>query len=207
MIETLSIANIGLTFDSTNQLVLDEDALDDALLDDVDSIKSLLTFEMTSSSSDMRLLARGASAPTSFTIDVEVDGDGNITSASADGVSFEVSGTRIIGVDGTEFEGFTFVFTGDESSSVAITLSYGVAELLYNAAEATGNEDDGTLATIIEGMEDENDRLQARSDDIRERAETYRDSLTARYAAYEAKIAEAESMLDYLEALLNAESS
>jgi flagellar hook-associated protein 2 len=207
MIEQLSIADIGLSFDSTNQLVLDEDVLDDALLEDVDAIQSLLAFQMTSSSNDLQLLSRGTSAPTSFTLDIEVDDDGNLMAAAADGVSFTISGKRVIGAEGTVFEGFTFVFSGDEDASVDVGLSYGVAELLYSAAEAVGDESDGTLADIIDGVEDENERLQSRSDDIRTRAETYRDSLTARYAEYEAKIAESKAMIAYLEALLNAEDS
>jgi flagellar hook-associated protein 2 len=207
MIEQLSIADIGLSFDTTNQLVLDEDVLDDALLEDVDAIQSLLSFQMTSSSNDLQLLSRGTSAPTSFTLDIEVDDDGNLSAASADGVSFTISGKRIIGAEGTVFEGFTFVYSGDEDASVDVGLSYGVAELLYSAAEAVGDESDGTLADIIDGLEDENERLQSRSDDIRTRAETYRDSLTARYAEYEAKIAESKAMIAYLEALLNAEDS
>ena len=211
MIDKLSIADIGLSFDATNQLVLDEEVLDDALLEDVDVIQSLLSFQMTSSSSDLQLLSRGTSAPTSFTLDIEVDDDGNLSAASADGVSFTISGKRIIGAEGSAFEGFTFVFSGDGDgdgdASVDVGLSYGVAELLYDAAEAVGDESDGTLADIIEGLEDDNDRLQSRSDDIRTRAETYRDSLTARYAEYEAKIAESKAMISYLEALLNAEDS
>jgi flagellar hook-associated protein 2 len=207
MIEQLSIADIGLSFDETNQLVLDEEVLDDALLEDVDAIRSLLSFQMTSSSSDLQLLSRGTSAPTSFTLDIEVDDDGNLSAASVDGVSFTISGKRIIGAEGTVFEGFTFVFSGDDDASVDVGLSYGVAELLYSAAEAVGDESDGTLADIIGGLGDENERLQSRSDDIRTRAETYRDSLTARYAEYEAKIAESKAMISYLEALLNAEDS
>ena len=205
MIDRLSIADIGLSFDSTNNLVLDEDVLDDALLEDVEAIQSLLSFDMTSSSSSLGLLARGASAPTSFTLEIEVDDDGNITSATADGVALEVSGTRLLGIDGTEFEGFSFVYVGTESKSIDVEISYGLAELLYNATEAIGDEEDGTLAEIISGIEDVNTSLEARADDIRDRAETYRDSLTARYASYEAKIAEAKAMLAYLDALLNSE--
>ncbi|MDQ2081639.1 flagellar filament capping protein FliD [Xanthobacteraceae bacterium Astr-EGSB] len=205
MIDKLSIADIGLSFDSTNNLVLDEDVLDDALLEDVEAIQSLLSFDMTSSSSSLGLLARGASAPTSFTLEIEVDDDGNITSATADGVALEVSDTRLLGIDGTEFEGFSFVYVGTESKSIDVEISYGIAELLYNATEAIGDEEDGTLAEIISGMQDVNTTLEARADDIRDRAETYRDSLTARYASYEAKIAEAKAMLAYLDALLNSE--
>lgn len=209
MIDSLAITNIGLSFDESNNLVLDEDTLDDALLDNLEGIQALFAFQATVSSSDLMVLSRGSSAATSFTLDVVTDDDGNITSASVGGDSslFTVSGTRIVGAEGTQFEGFSFVYVGEDSQSIDVDISYGVAELLYNAADSIGNDTDGTLTTIIDGMEDEDTRLQTRSDDIRDRAEVLRDSLTARYAAYESKIAEAKSTLAYLQALLDAESS
>jgi flagellar hook-associated protein 2 len=208
MVDEASLATLGLSFDETNNLVLDEDTLNTALLNDLDSVKSLLSFEMSSSSSDFLLLARGSSAPSSFSIDIAVDSSGAMTSASIGGDSsmFTVSGTRIIGKSGTPYEGFTFVYAGTTSQTVDVTLSTGIAELLYNAAENAGNSTSGTLTTIIEGLEDQSDSWQSQSDTIRSRAETYRTTLTERYARYQAAIEEAESTKTYLEALLAAQS-
>jgi flagellar hook-associated protein 2 len=208
MVNEASLATLGLSFNETNSLVLDEDALDTALLNELDAVKALLSFEMESSSSDFLLLARGSSAPTSFSIDIMVDSSGAMTSACIGGDSslFTISGTRIIGKSATVYEGFTFVYAGTTSRTVDVTLSTGMAELLYNVAESASNASSGTLTAIIEGREDQGDTWQLQSDTIRSRAETYRTVLTERYARYQAAIEEAESTKSYLEALLEAQS-
>ncbi|WP_281015579.1 flagellar filament capping protein FliD, partial [Rhodoplanes serenus] len=45
MLGSKSMSTIGLSFDSDNKLELDTDVLDDALLDDLDTVKSLLSFQ------------------------------------------------------------------------------------------------------------------------------------------------------------------
>lgn len=204
IIDTNSMALLGLSYDSTNNLVVDEDALDDALLTQYDEVKSLLSFQMKSSSSELMLLSRGTTDPDDLVLDVTVDANGTLTGASVGGNSslFTVSGTRIIGAEGTAYEGYTFVYTGDESQSISLSFSVGLAERLYNATEDATNSTDGTLTQLIEGLDDTNSDLTTKSDDIRSKAETYRTNLTARYAAYQAAIEQAESVQEYLETLL-----
>jgi flagellar hook-associated protein 2 len=204
-IDDTAMSLLGLTFDENNYLELDETALDEALLSNLDEVEALLSFQMDASSSNVMLLARGTSAPADFTLDIATDADGAIVSASVNGDSslFTVSGTRIIGAEGTAYEGFTFVFTGDDDQSIDISFSTGIAELLYNATEDLADTTDGTLQTLIDNLESTNDSLQSKSDTIRSAAETYRTNLTNRYAEYQAAISEAESTQDYLTALLD----
>jgi flagellar hook-associated protein 2 len=204
-IDDTAMSLLGLTFDENNYLDLDETTLDEALLSNLDEVEALLSFQMDASSSNVMLLARGSSAPADFTLDIATDSDGALVSASVNGDSslFTVSGTRIIGAEGTAYEGFTFVFTGDEDQSIDISFSTGIAELLYNATEDLADSTDGTLQTLIDNLESTNDSLQSKSDTIRSAAETYRTNLTNRYAEYQAAISEAESTQDYLTALLD----
>jgi flagellar hook-associated protein 2 len=204
-----SLASLGLSFDSSNNLELDETTLDNALLDNLDDLQALLQYQMTSSSSDLKLLARGANAPPSFTLDIAVDGDGNMTGASVgnDSSLFTVSGTRIIGNEGTAYEGYSFVYTGGTSQSIDVSVSSGIAEKLYNVADSASNTTDGSLESLIDNLTDADSDLEARSDDIRSQAETYRTTLTARYARYQAAIETAESTKSYLEALLKYQTS
>jgi len=164
---------------------------------------------MTSSSSDLLLLQRGTSAPNAFTLDLVSDADGNLISASVNGDSslFTVSGARIIGAKGTEYEGLTLVYAGSKSTSIDLSFSSGIAERLYNVASAAANSNDGTLTKLIGDLEETNETLSAQSDDITTRAETYRTNLTKRYAAYQAAIEAAESMLNYLTTLIDTWNS
>lgn len=204
-----AMALLGLSFDSSNNLELDETVLDSALLADLDAIEALLSFQMTASSSDLLLLSRGTEAIGDFTLDVVSDSDGALVSASIGGDSslFTISGTRIIGAQGTSYEGYSFVYAGTTSQAITVTTKTGLAELLYNAAEGAANASTGSLATQIDNLEDYNTTLQAKSDDIRTRAEAYQTSITNRYAQYQAAIETAEASLDYLSTLIDTWNS
>ena len=204
-----SMADLGLTFDSSNNLVLDSSKLNDALLDNLATVQSVLSFQMTSSSSDLMLLNRGTSAPSSFTMDVTVDSSGSLSGASINGDSsmFTVSGTRIIGNAGTAFDGYSFVYAGNTSQSIDVTVSSGIAEGLYTASDAASNTKTGTLESLIDNITGTDTDLQSQSDDIRSQAETYRTSLTNRYAKYQAAIESAQSMKSYLDALLKYQTT
>jgi flagellar hook-associated protein 2 len=208
-INGVSLSSIGLSFDSSNNLELDETTLDNALLDNLDDVKALLEYQLTASSSDLQLLARGGNAPSSFTLDVAVEANGKLTGASVgnDSSLFTISGTRIIGNEGTAYEGYSFVYTGGTSQSIDVSVSSGIAEKIHTVADSASNTNNGTLESLIDNLTDTDTDLQARSDDIRSQAEIYRTALTARYAKYQAAIETAESTKSYLEALLKYQTS
>lgn len=208
VIDTQSMALLGLSFDSSNYLELDTDTLSTALTDNLDAVKALLAFSFKSSSSDLGLIARGSSAPTSFTLDVAVADDGSLSaSINGDSSLFTISGSRIIGKAGTAYEGFTFVYTGKTSQSVTVALSYGLADKLHNVANTASNSTSGTLQSLVSDLTAQDVDYQTKISDIESKAETYRTWLTARYAKYQAAIAEAASTLQYLQALLDAQNS
>jgi flagellar hook-associated protein 2 len=194
---------LGLSFDSTNHLTVDTSKLQDSLLNDLDQVKSLLAFSYTSSSDSMRILNRGSSAPTSFALDITTDGSGNVTAASVGGDSslFTVSGTSIKGVEGTAYEGFTFIYIGGTSTTINVSLSYGLAEKL-NKAVTNASQD--SIQTVIDNLTDKNTDYESDISKIETRADALRTTLTNRYASYQAKIAKAESTLAYLKAMLDA---
>lgn len=204
-----SLATLGLTFDSNNQLELDVDVLDAVLLNDPEGVEELLAFQMTSSSTKLMLLSRGTEVPEDFKLDITVDANGEIVSAGVDGDTslFTINGTRITGAAGSIYEGYTFVYSGNVSQSSDISFNTGLAELLYNATNTAINETDGSLTTSIEGLKTTNDDLQIKSDDIHARAKTYRTNLTNRYAKYQAAISTAQSSLDYLSTLISSWNS
>ncbi len=178
-------------------------------MNSLDEIQSLLSFEMTSSSTDLKLLARDNNESMSFSLDITVDSSGNLTAASIDGDTslFTVSGSRIKGVEGTKYEGLSFVYLGDSSASIDVEISNGIAEGLYSAAYDASNETDGNIQTLIDSLTSQNTTMETKAETIRSRADSYGDVLSARYAKYQAAIQEAESTLSYLEAMLNSSSS
>lgn len=200
-----SMSLLGLKFDNSNKLVIDEGKLDNILLTDLSAVQNLLSFEMTSSNTNIQLLSRGTSAPESFSLNIETDANGIMTNATVDGQSgmFTVSGYRLVGVAGTAYEGLSLVYTGSTSATIDITIQTGIAEKLYNAANGATNGNNGSLSTLINNLTSQNTEMSTRSDTIRTQAEAYRTTITLRYARYQAAIAQADSMVDYLSNLLD----
>ena len=200
-----NLAALGITFDDDNKLVVDDSALENALLDDLDDIQALFSYTMTSSSGDLGLV-RHPNASFDFTLDVTVDSSGTLTSASVNGDSslFTVSGGTIKGATGSIYEGLTLVYTGSTSKSIDVTLTQGIADEMYYASDAVGNADDGTLVDVIESLENNNDILNDKIDTLTSSTETYASYLYTLYSSMAAKISEAETTVALLKALLNA---
>lgn len=210
-IDEASLASLGITFDEENNLELDEDTLDDALLNSLDDIQKLFTYQATTSSGNLSLLRHGdGPSAAEFTLDITVDGNGDISAVSVDGDSslftFDADTGRIIGATGSDYEGLTFVFTGSASQSISVELSQGIADRMWQAVETVADDYDGLLTDMISDLEDADDKLQTRIDTIESNAESYRTYLLDKYARIEAKLAEAQSVLDLLEAITNSES-
>lgn len=207
-VDEQSLALLGITFDSDNNLEVDETTLDNSLQDNLDAVQSLFSYTMTSSSGDLGLV-RHPSKDMSFTIDITVDASGALSGASIGGDSsmFTVSNGTITGVAGTDYEGLTMVYTGTTAKSITVELSQGIADQLYTAMDAVSNEDTGSLTDLINSLQSSNDDLDSRISSLEDSISSYKSSLTTLYANMASKIATASNTADLLKALLNANSS
>jgi flagellar hook-associated protein 2 len=205
----LSLSDLGLSFGETNDLALDTSTLSTTLTDNLDGVIALLANKVTASSSSLSVVNTGSSPPASFTLDLVVDESGNLTSASVGGDSsmFTVSGNSIIGNSGTAYSGMAFTYTGSTSQSIAITSTSGIAAQIHSIAKNASNTSTGSLQSVISNLQTQDDSMQQQIDDINSRAALYRTTLTAQYAKYQSAISTANSMLDYLSALLNSGNS
>jgi flagellar hook-associated protein 2 len=205
----LSLSDLGLSFDETNDLALDTSTLSTTLTDNLDGVIALLANKVTASSSSLSVVNTGSSPPASFTLALVVDESGNLTSASVGGDSsmFTVSGNSIIGNSGTAYSGMAFTYTGSTSQSIAITSTSGIAAQIHSIAKNASNTSTGSLQSMISNLQTQDDSMQQQIDDINSRAALYRTTLTAQYAKYQSAISTANSMLDYLSALLNSGNS
>lgn len=201
------LSDLGITLDEDNLLELDTSTLENLLLDDLDTIQSLFSYQMTASSGDLSLV-RHPDAALDFTLDITIDDDGNISSVGVDGDTslFTISGSTIKGAEGTEYEGLTLVYTGSTSKSITVTTTQGIADQLYNAVDTIANEDDGALTTLIDNLEDTNENIEDSISTLESSISTYSDYLYELYSTMAASISEAETTLKLLEALLNASS-
>ena len=131
-----SLRNLGITFDSQNRLLVEKEAdLDAALLDDFQNVANFFATDVSSDNDEFAIIGNTSTIEDlSFNVDITVDVNGDITAATVGGQSvFSIqSGNRLVGNAGTPYEGLTFAYAGATDTSVAITLSAGLADLLNN---------------------------------------------------------------------------
>jgi len=202
----LSLSDLGLSFNETNDLELDTSTLTTTLTNDLASVISLLATQVTASSSSLSVANTGSSQPASFTLDLVVDDTGSLTSASVGGDSslFTVSGNSIVGKANTAYSGMAFIYTGSTSQSITVTSTFGIAAQIYNLAKSSSNTSTGSLQALITNLQTQDDSMQQQIDDINSRAALYKTMLTNQYAKYQSAISTANSTLDYLSALLDS---
>ncbi|TQF33102.1 flagellar filament capping protein FliD [Bradyrhizobium sp. UNPA324] len=203
----MTMADLGLSFNESNELELDTSTLSDILSTNLSGVTKLLSAQTTTSSSQLSVVNTGTS-PQSFTLDLTVDSDGNLASASVGGDStlFTVSGTTIIGAAGSIYAGMAFTYSGSTSQSITVTSTSGIATQLYQIAKDYSSST-GVLQTLITNLTTRDDDLQQKVDDINSAAATLQSQLQTQYAKYQAAIESANSTLTYLKALLNSSSS
>ncbi|TWA98702.1 flagellar filament capping protein FliD [Bradyrhizobium stylosanthis] len=203
----MTMADLGLSFNEKNELELDTSTLSDILSTNLSGVTKLLSAQTTTSSSQLSVVNTGTS-PQSFTLDLTVDSDGNLASASVGGDSslFTVSGTTIIGAAGSIYAGMAFTYSGSTSQSITVTSTTGIASQIYQIAKNSSSSS-GALQTQITSLTNRDDDLQQKVDDINSAASTLQSQLQTQYAKYQAAIESANSTLNYLKALLNSSSS
>ncbi len=204
----MSMSDLGLSFNSTNELVLDTSALASTMSSNLSGLTGLLAVQTTTSTSELSVINTAAAPPASFTLDVAVDSSGNLTaSVGGDSSMFSVSGTSIIGQAGTPYAGMAFNYTGTTSQSITVTSTTGIAAQIYNIAKTVSDTNSGSLQDLINNLQDQDTTLQQKVSDIQEQASTYQTNLQNQYAQYQAAIETANNTLNYLSALLKQSSS
>lgn len=205
-----SLFDLGITMDESNHLVLsDETTLNDAILSDADALQALFETQVTTSDSTLKLISNSSSQDLSFTLDVAFDTDGSISGVTVDGESglFTVSGSRIIGAEGTIYEGLTFALSGTTSRSIDVAITQGLADLIVNTLTVYTDDSEGLLQTRIESLRGIDEDLEARSEKIRSDAEAYRQVLINKYADMETKLEAAKLLQQQIEAILGSLNS
>jgi flagellar hook-associated protein 2 len=204
--ETYTLASFGITYADDNSLEIDTDTLEEMLIQHPDVAEAFFQQSTAVSSSDLYVgdIAGDMEAGT-YTVDVTMDDDGNITAATIDGVALTVLNQTLYGADGSAYDGLRLVYTGTESASITLTVEEGLADLMVGALE-NYVDDDGLISNRVDSLEDTIDSKQIRRDRIAAKADDYEDYLVDYYARIEAEIEASELALAQVEALFDTSS-
>ena len=201
---SLSLRDLGITLGSDNKLSIDSTKLEQALVANVDTVRSTLEFRFESSSANLQLFSHsGTLGDTEFTVDiVDSDNDGVIESATIDGVEVTVKGNLLIGKEGTAYAGLQLFWSGTGNASVTVKASQGIADKAYEALSNMLDDTEGLLVNETTALEDNNTKMEEDITKINERAETYREQLIAKFAALETALEQSNSLLKQIKAAL-----
>ncbi|NBB64694.1 flagellar filament capping protein FliD [Pseudomonas sp. ODNR1LW] len=205
--EITMFSDMGITWTPEGLLELsDETALNDAILSNLDAIESFFETDFSTSDSNLKLLANETTSSLEFTLTIVTDETGAITSAAADGDSsaFTVSGSRLIGAEGTIYEGLTFTLSPATAGDISVSIQQGFANLLTQTLTQFDDSSTSLIQERIDSLTDLNTDLSDRADKIREDAETYRTKLVTKYANMEAELEAARLLQEQIEAILGS---
>ena len=205
-----TLANLGITIDSNNDLQLsDETTLDNALLGNLSQVASMFQTTYTPSDSSLKLLQNTSESSFDFTLDVTAGSDGTITGASVNGDTnaFTVSGNRIVGVAGTIYAGLSFALVTTGDSSIQVNIKPGLANQLTNFASEFGDTSTGLIEQQINTLTTQDTAWTTQSDQIRSDANDYETTLINKYSNMEQEVSAAQLVQEQIKAILNGNSS
>lgn len=200
-----TLAELGIKVGSDGKFTVDESVLDDALINSFDQVKSIFETSSTVDNSEFRVVSNTSStANMSFALDITYSG-GAITDVAVggDNTLFDISGTLITGKVGTAYEGLSFAYVGTTSTTVNVSFSQGVADLMSNTLDRFTDVVGGLIQDEKVRLDEQNKELNLRADRILERAGDFRERLIDKYARLEAQMSAAKTILAQIQAILN----
>lgn len=221
------LADLGITFNdfpgdeetpfTRNILTVDEDKLDTALAADFDAVSKVFEFNMVSDDPNLQVFKRTNSLDvSSFSLNVDQTnqifqatynpGTGPIT-INLDKTDLGSGSIVLKGQAGTVLEGMEFIYSDTGDSVMNVTLSQGIGDRVFNTLDALLEEDTGAVDVELTSIADENDRATREIERIDEIVERFRQRLLEQFSALETAIANANTLLQSLDAQQKAQNN
>lgn len=201
---TLStLRNVGITLDTDNKLVMDETKFDTALIDKFSQVRDIFQAKVTVDNTEFRMTKNtSTSGSQNFAMQITMSG-GVINGVSVGGDSslFDFSNGTITGKTGTAYEGMSFAYIGTTDTTVNVNIQSGLSDTLSSTIDKFSDALNGDLTKEMNRISSQNTQLEQRSSLVLERAAAYRESLINKYAAFESKLAQAQTVLAQLQAI------
>ena len=201
-------------------LTIDDTELDNALLSNLDDVKSLFTFEFSSSDPRVSLIGFDGNAQyseTGYKLNIDFDEtDGNsVASANIDGAgagtddgSVTADGRILTVGDQTDANGLRLFYSGDSDlADVQIDFTVGLGAKLFFELDSLLDPTNGLVEGEITSLEDQNTVAQERVDQMLERIERERVRLNERFSRLEATLASLDSQMQSLQAMIDAQNN
>ncbi|WP_282607958.1 flagellar filament capping protein FliD [Pelagibius sp. Alg239-R121] len=207
-----TLRDIGIELDSNNYLTVDSSTLDSALVSKLDEVRDLFEFSFTADSAKVAMISRSAQLSVGdFELNITgTDAGGNILGVSVTGHGnvFDIDGSRLVGIEGTAFEGMTLAYAATPSTgaeTIQISTSLGFAEKIFQTADNYARSDGGLIAEQISTLGGLNEDYTTEIAKIEERMVAYRAFLLEKFAKMEQAVAFAENMTNQLKSFIESD--
>lgn len=199
------------TVATPNILVYDETVLKQKLAANFDKVREIFEFKYTSSSSDLGVFKTSNNSTISdFKLDIDLtrdegeqikllNTDGSDYLVDGDNVYLDYSSGLITGQVGTVVSGLEFVYSGDGSDVITVSLRQGIADRMYNIADDY-TRDDGLLDNAVTALTDENSDFDTEILSLEDRLADFIARLQDQFTALERAVNSANSILQLLDA-------
>lgn len=216
-----NLSSIGISFTTQpatadtpevgNILNVDDGELAAALATNYTNVRKLFGFTLSSNNPNLTVFSRNNSlAVSSFTLNIN---PGTSTfqatyNLGAGPVTVNLTATEINGSDGytlvgpvgSALEGLTLIYASENTASISVTTTQGLADRLYNSVDSATEANTGTISVALKSLEDSNTRLEENIARIEEQVASYQQSLIAKFTALEQAISRINTLLQSLDA-------
>ena len=205
-----SLGALGISLNSSNQMVVDTGTLSTQLTTNFSSVANLFQATLTTNSANLQPSGNNLSSFSgSFQLGITAAG-GNITGLTVNGQSaandFIFAGNTIQGLFGTPYSGMFFTYTGT-GETVTVNSTQGVGGQVYNTANNFGNTTTGTIQGLITADESQDLQFTSQYNNWINEANAYTNFLLGQYSALTTQIQSAGQTLTTLNALQQAQYS
>lgn len=166
---------------------------------DIDSNNLFIAKSSNSASLSEFRLNIDTSQPTGQQVRLQ-DKDGvDILDSEGNQIFLSLSSGRIVGDDGTPVEGYEFIYTGNGSESIDVSITQGVADRIFNIVDSY-TENGGLIDLEVDSITNRNDNLGEEVITLEARLEIYVQGLISTYSALESAVQGFNSILLLLDA-------
>ena len=201
-----TLALIGINLNSSGRLTIDDDTLQDALENNFDDVRRLITFSWSSTNSHLTYAYHTLdTASGTYNLYIDTGGspddyfekDSEIYEASVSG--------EYISSDSGDAKGLMVRYSGSDTGNVgSITLIYGVAEQFYRVLYNLTDPLNGNIQSAKEAISNNIDNLEDRIERLEDRIENRLKRLTDSFIKMEMALSQIQNQSNWLSGQISA---
>lgn len=217
-----SLADVGITFTTQpageetpevrNILTVNDGTLTQKLTSNFQGVKNLFGFNLSSNNPNLAIFKHTNELSVSsftlnlnpgtstFTATYDLGAGPVVVNLTATALGGGAPGYALKGPDGSALEGLELIYASENTATINVTATQGVADKLFNTSEVALEPNDGLIAIEQEKIQTSTDRLNEDIANLEAQIAVFQQQLIAKFAALEQAISNVNNLLQSLAA-------